>query len=96
MKASDLFKDAGTGQLSHTKLWANVAYIVATAAFLQLAFACDKTPDADIWLIYLGVIGSHCAVSKLVSMRYRGGQNEMRSPLDAYRDAPGGRDELGG
>lgn len=92
MKTSDLLRDAGTGQLSHTKLWANIAYIVATAAFLQLAFACDKTPDADIWLIYLGVIGSHCAVSKLVSMRYRGGV-QAGAGFDAYRD---GSDERGG
>ena len=93
MKASDLFRDAGTGQLSHTKLWANIAYIVATAAFLNLTFDSTTPPDADIWLIYLGVIGGHCAVSKLVSMRYRAGQNETRSSLDAYRDGP---DERGG
>lgn len=69
MKLSDLFIDTGTGKCSHTKTWANIAYAVATVAFIRLSFS-GTPPSADIWLIYLGVIGSHTAVSKLVSMRY--------------------------
>jgi|GEM_PF-5547940 len=33
MRALDLITDAGTGQLSHTKLWTNIAYFSATLAF---------------------------------------------------------------
>ena len=97
MRASDLFRDAGTGQLSHTKLWTNIAYIVVTVVFLRLAFVCNTPPDADIWLIYLGIIGAHGAVSKLISMRYRGGlQGTAGLPLSQYRDGYGGSDERGG
>lgn len=73
MILADLIRDPGTGQLSVTKIWTNVAYAAGTAAFLRAAFAECPSPDADIWLIYLGVVGSHCAVSKLISMRYGGG-----------------------
>jgi hypothetical protein len=68
MRLSDLVRDAGTGQLSHTKLWANIAYAAATVAFLKSAWAGTLT--ADIWLFYLGIVGAHSAVSKLISMRY--------------------------
>jgi hypothetical protein len=69
MKLIDLVTDSETGQYSHTKLWSNIAYAVGTIAFIRLAFD-GSAPDADIWLIYLGVIGGHTAVSKLVSMKY--------------------------
>lgn len=68
MKLADLIQDAGTGQLSHTKLWANVAYFAATVAFVKQAWM--GTADADIWLIYLGVVGTSTTFSKLISMRY--------------------------
>lgn len=98
MKCSSLITDAGTGQLSHTKIWANIAYIVATVAFLRQVFFAPVPPDADIWLIYLGVIGSHCAVSKLISLRYRAqaGYQGEGWPYNDYRDGRAGRDELGG
>lgn len=68
MKPIDLITDAGTGQLSHTKLWANVAYASATVAFLYTVYA-DKA-SADVWLIYLGVVGASATVSKLLSLKY--------------------------
>lgn len=104
MKFLDLIQDPGTGQLSQTKLWANIAYTAGTVAFLYPVFASGTPPDADALLIYLGVVGSHCAASKLISMRYgsgygggyrssgyRGGsslRDDLRSP--AYRDDPEG------
>lgn len=70
MKLSDLVQDAGTGQLSHTKLWANIAYAAATVAFVKQAWAGTLT--GEIWLFYLGVVGAHGTLSKLISMRYGG------------------------
>lgn len=70
MKLVDLITDAGTGMVSHTKLWANVAYATATGAF---AYAVYKgTASADIWIIYLGVVGASATLSKLLSLRYGG------------------------
>lgn len=87
MKLADLIRDAGTKQLSQTKVWANIAYVTATVSFLYLVFVSKVPPDADIWLIYLGVVGSHCAVSKLISLKYRNGRSdELSDP--AYRDDP--------
>lgn len=68
MKLADLVRDPGTGLLSHTKLWANIAYAAATAAFLKQAWA--GTITSDIWLFYLGIVGAHSAISKFISMRY--------------------------
>lgn len=68
MNFADLVTDAGTGQLSHTKIWANVGYFVATVAFAWLNY--QGKADAEIWLIYLGVIAGHSAASKALSMRY--------------------------
>lgn len=66
----DLITDCATGQLSHTKLWTNIAYLVATVAFLRLAILSDTPIDSEIWLIYLGVVGAHNVSSKILSLKY--------------------------
>lgn len=69
MKLSDLIQDAGTGLMSHTKVWANVAYAAATVAFGYMVYT--NTATAEIWLIYLGGIGASATLSKLLSLKYR-------------------------
>jgi len=68
VRLADLITDAGTGMVSHTKLWANVAYATATAAFAYMSYA--GTASADIWLIYLASIGASATLSKLFSLKY--------------------------
>lgn len=68
MKLKDLITDAGTGMLSHTKLWANIAYCAATIAFGYMVYM--NTATAEIWLIYLASIGASSTLSKLLSLRY--------------------------
>jgi hypothetical protein len=67
---SDLIIDCATGQWSHTKIWANIAYACATVAFLRMALFSDTPADSEIWLIYLGVVGTHSVSSKLLSLKY--------------------------
>lgn len=54
--------------VSHTKFWSNVAYAAATAVFLYKGFTDGLS--TEIWLIYLGVVGAHSAVSKYLSYRH--------------------------
>lgn len=68
MKLSDLFRDPGTGMLSHTKLWANVGYLALTVAFVSDALGGGLT-DTKI-LAYGAVVSGSAAASKLISMRY--------------------------
>lgn len=70
MRALELITDCGTGQLSHTKLWTNIAYCMATLAFLRATWLEDTQPESEIWLIYLGVVGAHNVSSKILSMKY--------------------------
>ncbi|MXS82256.1 hypothetical protein [Nitrosomonas oligotropha] len=66
----ELITDAGTGLLSHTKLWTNIAYLAATLAFLHATLFAATPPESEIWLIYLGVVGAHNVSSKILSMKY--------------------------
>jgi len=68
MRLADLITDPGTGLMSHSKLWANVAYATATGAFGYMSYA--GTATADIWLIYLASIGASATLSKLLSLKY--------------------------
>ncbi len=68
MRLHDLITDSGTGMLSHTKLWANIAYCAATIAFGYMVYM--NTATAEIWLIYLASIGASSTLSKLLSLRY--------------------------
>lgn len=70
MKPIDLITDCATGQISHTKLWTNIAYLSATLAFLRLTLVSSDPPNPEIWLIYLGVVGAHNVASKVLSMKY--------------------------
>jgi hypothetical protein len=79
MKPSDLIRDAGTGQMSHSKLWANVAYLTGTLAFAWTVY--KGTATADIWLIYLGVVGASATASKWLSMRYSVNKPEGKSDV---------------
>ncbi len=58
------------GRLSHTKIWANVAYLAATIGFIRATWA--GTDTYDIWLVYLGVVGGAVTASKFLSLKYGG------------------------
>lgn len=66
MKLIDLI--SRDGKLSHTKIWANVAYLAATVGFVRSAWT--GTATYDIWLVYLGVVGASVTASKFLSRKY--------------------------
>ena len=53
------------GALSHSKLWANIAYLAGTVKFIMI-----PEPSADVWFAYLGIVGSAAVASKLIQMKY--------------------------
>lgn len=74
---SDLYSSDGSGKVSHTKFWANVAYFVSTIAFLKINFDHTQTHlIPEIWLIYLGVVASNASVSKWIAVK--GNNNRKR------------------
>jgi len=74
VRLSNLICSSGTGEISHTKLWTNIAYLVATIAFVRVNWG--PTPASpEIWGIHLGVLAGHGAASKLIAMKY-GDKNE--------------------
>lgn len=75
MKFTDLVTEPDNVTLSHTKVWANIAYFAGTYKFIV------TDVSSDIWLIYLGVVGSAQVASKYLSLRYQGAKN-----VDTTRD----------
>ena len=53
------------GNVSHSKLWSNIAYFAGTVKFVML-----PNPEADIWMVYLGVVGGAAIASKFITMKY--------------------------
>ena len=48
--------------------WSNVAYAAATGAFV---WANYRGPvPAEIWFVYLAVVGLHVTADKLIQLRY--------------------------
>ena len=79
MSIKDLITDASSGQLSHTKLWANIAYTVGTWAFVWQAYKRELT---DMLLFaYLGCVAGSALASKIVSYRYAGQNSGKQNPL---------------
>lgn len=55
------------GRLSHTKLWPNIASLVATGMFIYQGVKGTLTNDT--WLIYLGCVGGYSAVITAIVAR---------------------------
>jgi hypothetical protein len=67
MNIKELFLNDG-GNLSHTKLWANIACASATAVFIKIGWT--GTMQADVMLTYLGSVGGYSAVLRLIAAKY--------------------------
>lgn len=65
MRLLDLVTDAETGRLSHTKLWPNVANVVATILFVRLGWYDKLTPE--IWWAYLCSVGGYTALMRVAT-----------------------------
>lgn len=79
---SEMFESHGSGKISHTKFWSNVAYLVGTISFIKINFS-EHPPEylPELWLFFLGVIGGNSAVSKWISLKY---QNNKGNDGDYY------------
>jgi hypothetical protein len=64
----DLITDSATGQVSHTKLWANVAYASATGVLITADSSSVIFPE--VFFIYLGTVGASATASKFLSLKY--------------------------
>ena len=62
---SDVISTAD-GKVCHSKLWCNIAYLAGTIKFIMI-----PNPTADIWMAYLGIVGSAAVASKYISMKYK-------------------------
>lgn len=59
--------------LSHSKLWANVACAAGTFKFVML-----PDPSAEIWAVYLGIVGGYAVARSFVSVKRQEVENESR------------------
>jgi hypothetical protein len=64
MNLKDLITNE-TGKISHSKVWANLAYAAGTIKFIML-----PDPSSDVWMAYLGIVGGASIASKLITMKY--------------------------
>lgn len=69
-KLLELFTNPTTNRLSHTRLWANVASLVATIQFIRL-----NTSDWQLWLVYLGCVGGYAVARRFLASRDNTSQN---------------------
>lgn len=73
MGLADLIQNPATGRLSHSKLWANVACAAATGMFVYQGVVGTLT--ADVWLIYLGVVGGYSAARSWIATKRKEANN---------------------
>ena len=71
IQLAELFESTGTGKISHTKFWANVAYFVSTIAFVDINFK-PSPPEylVELWFVYLATVASNASISKFLSLKY--------------------------
>lgn len=63
-----MISDAGTGKVSHTKVWANIAYAVATWVVIRLTIMGKL--DFEIFGLYLAVVAASASASKFFALKY--------------------------
>lgn len=69
-KLLELFANPTTNRLSHTRLWANVASLLATIQFIRL-----NTDDWELWLVYLASVGGYAVARKFLTSRDNASQS---------------------
>lgn len=69
-KLLEIITNPQTNRLSHTRLWANVASLVATIQFVRL-----NTSDWQLWLVYLGSVGGYAVARRFLASRDNTSQN---------------------
>ncbi len=74
MRIFDIFKNPATGGISHSKLWADVACAAGTFKFVML-----PDPSAEIWAVYLGIVGGYAVARSLVSVKRQEVENDAQT-----------------
>lgn len=74
MRIFDIFKNPVTGGISHSKLWANIACAAGTFKFVML-----PDPSAEIWAVYLGIVGGYAVARSLVSVKRQEVENDAQT-----------------
>ena len=64
-----LFTNPTTGDISHTKLWANVAALVMTVKFARM-----DTPELDLWWAYGAIVGGYALIRRGIAASQQFGQ----------------------
>ena len=77
MRIFYIFKHPATGNVSHSILWANVACAAGTFKFVML-----PDPSAEIWAVYLGIVGGYAVARSFVSVKRQEVENESRETAD--------------
>jgi len=67
MRILELVQDSKDGGLSISKVWTHIGYAAGTFAFIKMAIL--GTASADIWFVYLGIIGGSDVAKKLIAAR---------------------------
>ena len=74
MRIFDIFRNPATGGISHSKLWANVACAAGTVKFVML-----PDPSAEIWAVYLGIVGGYAVARSFISVKRQEAENESET-----------------
>lgn len=57
------------GQISHTKLWSNIAYLCATFVFMYHEIKATS-PSIELFIAYVALIGGNTLASKYLDAKY--------------------------
>lgn len=66
---SGLFSNPANGDISHTKLWANVAACVMTVKFARM-----DVPPMDLWWAYGTMVGGYALIRRGIAAVQQVGQ----------------------
>ena len=64
-----LFTNPTTGDISHTKLWANIAALVMTVKFAGM-----DTPELDLWWAYGAMVGGYALIRRGIAAAQQFGE----------------------
>ena len=64
-----LFTNPTTGDISHTKLWANVAALVMTVKFARM-----ELPDLELWWAYGAMVGGYALIRRGIAATQQFGE----------------------
>lgn len=75
-----------TSEISHNKVWANIAYLCTTCVYLWQGYHATKPDDmVELTFVYLAIVAGNTTANKLIELKHSNKQSNDITTQDGVQ-----------